>query len=177
MRLQGKRQEQLTGEAFWRFSLALYARPGVAAALLLLQDRDGSDVNLILFALWCGAVHGRRLDKIERRAAAAAIAPVGPAVVAPLRNLRRRLRPAGDPLLQDLRRRIGVLELAGERSVQYRLAAAAASGVSGAPLRPASAAERLDAASRNLANVLGIAAESPEATTLRAALAALVRHR
>ena len=36
------------GEAFWRFSLALYARPDVAEALIGLQDRAGLDVDLIL---------------------------------------------------------------------------------------------------------------------------------
>ena len=45
-------------EALWRFSLAFYARPGVAEALIALQDRAGLDVNLMLFALWLG-VSGR----------------------------------------------------------------------------------------------------------------------
>ena len=45
-------------EAFWRFSLAFYERPGVADALIALQDCDGFDVNLVLFALWLG-VSGR----------------------------------------------------------------------------------------------------------------------
>ena len=47
-------------EAFWRFSLAFYERPGVPDALIALQDRDGFDVNLILFALWLG-ISGRGL--------------------------------------------------------------------------------------------------------------------
>jgi len=41
-------QAKDAGEAFWRFSLALYARPGVAEALVELQDRAGRDVNLQL---------------------------------------------------------------------------------------------------------------------------------
>jgi hypothetical protein len=36
MRLGG-RENAVAGEAFWRFSLALYARPGVAEALIALQ--------------------------------------------------------------------------------------------------------------------------------------------
>ena len=47
-------------EAFWRFSLVFYERPGVADALIALQDRGGFDVNLILFALWLG-ISGRGL--------------------------------------------------------------------------------------------------------------------
>ena len=45
-------------DALWRFSLAFYASPGVAQALIALQDRDQLDVNLMLFALWLG-VSGR----------------------------------------------------------------------------------------------------------------------
>jgi len=36
-------------DRFWAFSLALYGKPGVAPALLGLQDRLGVDVNLLLF--------------------------------------------------------------------------------------------------------------------------------
>ena len=61
------------GEAFWRFSLALYARPGVAEALIALQDRAGRDVNLMLFALWAGAVRRVALDAGALAAAEAAI--------------------------------------------------------------------------------------------------------
>jgi uncharacterized protein (TIGR02444 family) len=48
---EGKGEAATVGAAFWRFSLALYARPGVAAALLGLQDRAGRDVNLVLYTL------------------------------------------------------------------------------------------------------------------------------
>ena len=44
--------------AFWRFSLELYARDGVPAACLALQDREGADVNLVLLALWLGESGG-----------------------------------------------------------------------------------------------------------------------
>src|SRR5580700_6044309 len=62
-------------EAFWRFSLAFYERPGVAEALITLQDRDGFDINLILFALWLGIsghgpLGGDTLAAAERVAAA-----------------------------------------------------------------------------------------------------------
>src|SRR5216683_2473203 len=43
-------EDDAAGEAFWRFSLALYARPGVADALITIQDRAARDVNLILSA-------------------------------------------------------------------------------------------------------------------------------
>jgi uncharacterized protein (TIGR02444 family) len=156
------------GEAFWRFSLVLYGRPGVAQALLRLQHRDGCDVNLMLFALWCGAVLRRRLEAPELAAAEAASAPLRDAVVTPLRELRQKLKPAAEPAAQDLRRRVMALELAAERRVQYRLAASIGGTVDEAadPIAPAEA---------NLALYLGPARSvSAEAAALRAALAAMV---
>jgi uncharacterized protein (TIGR02444 family) len=44
-------------EELWRFSLAFYDRPGIAESLVALQDRDGCDVNVMLFALWLGPPH------------------------------------------------------------------------------------------------------------------------
>jgi uncharacterized protein (TIGR02444 family) len=69
MRQQKNGKSSLSGEVFWRFSLAFYARPGMADALIGLQDRAGLDVNLMLFALWRGALHGQRLHASEMRAA------------------------------------------------------------------------------------------------------------
>ena len=162
------REAAESGEAFWRFSLALYARPGVASALLALQDRAGHDINLILFALWAGAVRGARLDAGTLAGAEAAIAELRREAVAPLRGLRQRLKaePAAD--VQALRRKILGLELAAERRVQQRLAAQ--------PL-PAAAAGPLAAAEANLALYLGTDAQSPEAALIRRELASLARHR
>jgi len=156
-----------SGEAFWRFSLALYARPGVAEALIALQDRAGCDVNLVLFALWRGAARGHRLDRGELAAAETAAAPIGRDIVAPIRQLRRRLKaePAAD--LQDLRRRLAALELVAERRVQYRLAATASA------LPPGG--DRGAAAEANRALCLGGEGGSAEAAVLRQALAGLTR--
>jgi len=167
MRENGGRARQ-AGESLWRFSLALYARPGVAAALLALQDRVGCDVNLILFALGLGA-EARALDAPGLRAAAAAIAPLNTAIVHPLRRLRRELKGAVESDLQSLRGRILNLELAAERQAQQRLAATVAD-------RPAgSATTRIALAESNLAVCVGEEASSPEANVLRQAVAALMR--
>ena len=69
MRQQKHGKPSVSGEALWRFSLAFYARPAVAEALIALQDRAGCDVNVILFALWRGLVHGHRLEHAELMAA------------------------------------------------------------------------------------------------------------
>src|SRR5216684_2125739 len=103
MRYPGS-EDDAAGEAFWRFSLAFYARSGVADALIAIQDRADRDVNLILFGLWLGASHGRLLAADELAGAEAAIAPVAGAVAAPLRRLRRQLKPDPDPDLAAMRR-------------------------------------------------------------------------
>ena len=169
-------QDDSDGEAFWRFSLALYSRPGIAEALIRVQDRAARDVNVILFGLWLGACQGRLLDAGDLADAEAAIAPIVASAVAPLRHLRRQLKapvnpdPDPDPDIQALRRRIAGLETAAERRVQYRLAAQA-SRISGA----APEEDGLAAAQANLALYLGDEAGSPEAGVLRRALASLIR--
>ena len=162
MRQQKHGKPEVYADAFWRFSLAFYARPGVAEALIALQDRAGNDVNVILFALWRGAVHGHRLDQGELSAAATAIAPFRRDVIEPLRKLRRGLKDNSDTNLQALRRRIGGLELAAERRAQSRLAATIAA--------PAAGRDRAAAAEANLVLYLGPVAQSAEAAVLRRAL-------
>jgi uncharacterized protein (TIGR02444 family) len=109
-------------EAFWRFSLAFYERPGVADALIALQDRDGFDVNLVLFALWLG-VSGRGPLDGDALAAAERIADrLRSDIVEPLRSLRRKLRHHADDDVQRLRESVKALEIAGEKLVQLRLA-------------------------------------------------------
>ena len=158
------------GKTFWRFSLALYARPGVAGALIALQDRAGSDVNLVLFGLWLGVSRGHRLAAGELAAAQAAIAAINEAAVLPLRQLRRQLKPAADPDLQAMCRRIAGLEQAAERRVQHRLAASLPGAAHAAP-----EGGRLAAAEANLALALGDEFASAEAGVVRQALAALIR--
>lgn len=154
------------GEAFWRFSLVLYSRPSVAEALLRLQDRDGCNINLILFGLWCGVVLRHELGAAEL-AEAEGVAAAAQEVAVEVRKLRRCLKPAAEATLQGLRRRCAMLELAAERVVQKRLADAAAP--------PSVAADGLAAAAANLALYLGPdRARCAEATFLREALAALV---
>lgn len=47
---------QLTDQAFWQFSLAVYARKGIASQCLFLQDTYGANVNLCLLVLWCDSL-------------------------------------------------------------------------------------------------------------------------
>ncbi len=110
---------------FWDFSATLYARPGIAAACLRLQDRHGADVNLLLFAVWAAA-RGVTLDREAFRAAGQAVAGWQAAVVRPLRLLRRDLKMdphgASPDLAEIVRDRIKAAELDAEHVEQLILA-------------------------------------------------------
>jgi uncharacterized protein (TIGR02444 family) len=157
-------------EAFWRFSLDFYARANVAAALTALQDREGRDVNLMLFALWLGLSGRPRLAPCGIAAAEHRIATIRTEIAEPLRRVRRRLRGAPDADVQVLRRRIAALEIDAERAGQFRLAALAGTAAE------LSLPHRLAAAGANLAMYLGPAgAGSREAEILRQALAEFIQ--
>lgn len=130
----------------WDWSLGVYARDGVAAAAIRLQDRAGLDVNLLLWCLWAGVV--RRSD-VGAAGVAAAVAAVGrwpEEVVRPLRAARRALKGYAHPdpaLVAALRERVAADEFAAEQGQQRLLATVTlASG----------AAEPAVAAARNLAH-------------------------
>jgi uncharacterized protein (TIGR02444 family) len=146
-------------ESFWRFSLMVYGRPGVAEALIRLQDRGAHNVNLVLFALWLGLCEATRLDVALLGRAKAAIERLDDEIVVPLRRLRRALRDDRDPDMCDLRRRMLVLEIAAERRVQARLAASVA--------RRKGGGDRRATAEANLRRILGVDFASGEAALLR----------
>jgi uncharacterized protein (TIGR02444 family) len=153
-------------EAFWRFSIAFYERPGVADALIALQDRDGFDVNLILFALWLGISVRGALDGDILATAQRAAGALRSELIEPLRSLRRKLRHHPDSDVQKLREGVKALELAGEKLVQDRLAQLAGS----AGAKPCPGGGRT-AAHANLALYLGgERVHSREAAVLEKAL-------
>ncbi len=104
---------------FWQFSVDIYARAGVADACLRLQDRDGLDLNLVLFCLWCGAT-GRALETQALQAAVAACRPWREQVLLPVRAIRRRLRGGIEhaPGTDAFRAEVKALELQAERMQQ-----------------------------------------------------------
>jgi uncharacterized protein (TIGR02444 family) len=149
-------------ERLWRFSLMVYSRPGVAEALIRLQDHGGHNVSLILFGLWLGLCENLRLDAAALARAKAAIARLDGELVAPLRRLRQALKGESDADLRDLRRRVLALEIAAERRVQARLADLAAAA--------APSDQREAAAAANLRLILGADDRSNGAELLRRAL-------
>jgi uncharacterized protein (TIGR02444 family) len=162
------RRAKAAGTAFWRFSLRFYARPGVAEALIALQDEAGIDVNLVLYGVWLGLSGRSRLDDAALAAAQRATRALRTEIVRPLRRLRRHLAGFAEPDLRHLYEAFKRLELAAERAVQHRLAAHA--GPAGR--RTDGRRRRADAAA-NLALTLGAdGATRPEALVLQRAMAA-----
>jgi len=106
---------------FWNFSLGLYGRPGVAPALLGLQDALGLDVNMLVFCCWA-ASKGRELSAADLSMVEAVAQPWQNEVVVPLRSLRRRLKGGFPPLpparVEAYRKGFSDLEIEGEHIAQ-----------------------------------------------------------
>jgi uncharacterized protein (TIGR02444 family) len=112
---------------FWEFSLTVYGAPGVQEECLLLQDRYGVDINMLLFCAYVGAVHGALLSDRDVRAAVAAAGEWNATIVGNLREARRALKPlaadlsATSALVAALRTTVKAAELEAERIEQMML--------------------------------------------------------
>lgn len=109
----------------WNHALALYARPGVEAACLALQELGG-DVCLLLCGTWLQAC-GIAPDEQRIATLLALSRPWQRDVVMPLRALRRQWREhaLADPQLSVMREQVKALELQAERTLLERLEALA----------------------------------------------------
>jgi uncharacterized protein (TIGR02444 family) len=110
-------------EAFWTFSTRFYARPGVEAHLLTLQDRDGLEVNLALFCLFAAQLH-HALDHTAIEAMRGVGLAWGHEVVGHLRQARRLMKPRAseNEAAARLRNEVKAIELAAEKAMQAALA-------------------------------------------------------
>ncbi|CAN5156898.1 hypothetical protein BH10PSE1_BH10PSE1_02840 [soil metagenome] len=148
----------------WDWSLAAYAAPGVEAACLQLQDVNGQNVSLLLWAAWCAAA-GRRPDAETLEAACDTARAWETAAIAPLRAVRHRLKAKildiDETARLAVRDQVKTVELAAERGLLNDLEALAP---------PASAAPR--PALDGLAQV----ARVWDGVVPRAALSALAAH-
>lgn len=102
----------------WDYVTRVYARGQAKDASLVLQDRNGLDVNVLLYCCWV-ASSGRGVFRDgELEGALEAVADWRGHVVESLRELRRHLkdgvRPAPRPLSDDLRRVVFECELHAE---------------------------------------------------------------
>ncbi|MBL4582468.1 MAG: TIGR02444 family protein [Gammaproteobacteria bacterium] len=110
-------------QTFWKFSLQLYSREGVAAACLELQDAYQLDVNLILFCFWHGSAYGEVDQELLQKVIAFSI-EWRSHVVQPLRSTRTwmKLNPRLSENSQSLRERIKADELIAEKIQQEQIA-------------------------------------------------------
>jgi uncharacterized protein (TIGR02444 family) len=137
----------VTAEALWPYALEVYARQGVEALMLELQDRHGQCVPFLLWGLWMGA-SGREIDPADAAACAELARAWQDTAVAPLRRLRRDLKASPRAKTQRVseRIRIGVkaLELEAERMLLQMLdeASPAPGGRAGDGLAPLRSATR-----------------------------------
>ncbi len=125
----------MSGEAlaldhpFWRFSLAVYARPGVRDECLEIQRLLGADVNLLLFCAWLGC-KGRSLEADHLARAKATVASWHEAAVRPLRAVRQTIKTLPEMACEEvkaLRNEVSRAELRAEQIEQallFRLEAA-----------------------------------------------------
>lgn len=106
------------------YALRVYAQPGVAEACLLLQDRAGVDVVVLLHAMYLFAAKGIALDEQALASAEARVGSWRREVTAPLRALRTALKPgfAGLPPTSVEQTRQKILE--AERDAEFAAVAA-----------------------------------------------------
>lgn len=125
----------------WDWALKAYARQPVAEACLNLQDGHGQNVPYLLWAAWM-AEQGRQADL---KAAAGLMRRWDSEVGAPLRGVRRALKPPRPPVdevaKEAFRDAVKAVELKGERVLMESLEALA-----GPPSAPASLIDGLVAA-------------------------------
>jgi uncharacterized protein (TIGR02444 family) len=110
----------------WRFALALYAQPGAADACLLLQDRFGVDVNILLFAMFVATERSMAVASADVESMDTAVKAWRSQAVVPLRAIRRRLKQPLDHVAgayaEALRMQVKSVELSAEQIEQALLA-------------------------------------------------------
>jgi uncharacterized protein (TIGR02444 family) len=164
---------------FWRFSLALYGRPGVDGACLSLQQRHDLDVNLLLLCIWAGR-EGIRLSRAEVADLAQRVAAWQASVVQPLRAVRQWLKgqdAAPHAPAERLRDGIKAQELAAEQleqAILYEPLHARDLG-QGAPAGPRLAISNLGAYFAWLSREAGVADAADLAQLLTAAFGETLR--
>lgn len=160
---------------FWRFSLAVYAQPGVAAECLALQETLNIDVNVLLFCAWIGAERNRVLDDQALAAIEADVRRWHGTVVQPLRAVRQTMKAMpdlADEAAKALRKEVAAVELRAEQIEQAKLFEMAGAVTHGATVEVGDAVE---------ANVAGFlrrhakGAESPSPPRLLIAAATAYR--
>jgi uncharacterized protein (TIGR02444 family) len=118
----GMRRSGLVADnLFWKFSVAVYAAPGVADECIELQDRHDIDVNVLMFCAWLGwsrkvGLTAKDIEAIDRLARA-----WNENAVKPLRAVRRFTKGMPEAEIRSLRARVKTVELDAEKVEQGML--------------------------------------------------------
>jgi uncharacterized protein (TIGR02444 family) len=149
--------------AFWDFSLRIYALPGIQDECLQLQERHGTNVNLLLFCAFCGARFGAKLSAEDVAEASSRVDAWHAEVTKSLRMARtsaKRFKPDDSSPVSSqigrLRQAVKRLELAAE---QIEHAILEEWWQTKSAMRTASVPT--DAIRSNIALLLGRSAEAP----------------
>ncbi len=112
--------------SLWDWSTRAWAAEGVADACLELQDAGGQNAPLLLWAAWAAAT-GRVLDDDTLEAGCDTARAWQEIAVAPLRAVRRALKPRApdldDVAREAVRAQVKAVELAAERHLLIALEA------------------------------------------------------
>ena len=98
----------------WAFAAGVYADSEVETACLVLQDDHRADVVLVLFLVWLG-LGGRQVSAKAMETYLSLSGHWQEAAVAPLRQIRRRLKTQGGPAGETYRS-VKKIELEAERA-------------------------------------------------------------
>jgi uncharacterized protein (TIGR02444 family) len=118
-----KSQDREAG-ALWSFSLEVYAQPEVEQACLLMQEKLGVDINLLLVCLWLGSSGRGRLNEAELIDLEQQVAFWQREIIQPLRQVRRRLKELsrfGGERFVTMRKSVSGCELDAEAVEQQML--------------------------------------------------------
>jgi len=141
---------------FWRFSLAIYGRPGVPPACLVLQDQYGRDVNVALFCCWLGVSGRGPIGTEALRAADTAVSGWRQQVVENFRAARRAIKEAALPDTDGFYTKAKAIELEAEKLLQRQL-------IERAPLVTSPATTTLQRLADALANLTLYIRDAPAA--------------
>ncbi len=147
---------------FWDFSLAVYARDGVAPACLRLQDRFDLDVNVLLYCCWAAHGGAAAFDRETMAQVLARVADWKSDVVLPLRAVRRALKGELESIAstprEALRTQVKRIELEAERMQQDALVGAISIDEGASP----PALERRSAANANCDRLMEALGATPD---------------
>jgi uncharacterized protein (TIGR02444 family) len=103
----------------WRFVLSFYAGEGVSPACIVLQDKLGVDVDILLLAIFAQIRRGILLDRSDLGIVDNVVRDWRSEIVQVLRRARTRLKagpaPAPSSVTESLRNRIKAAELEAEQ--------------------------------------------------------------